>query len=180
VEVVCGKTSYKTNVINNDLNPEFNETFEFSVRPADEILTVKVWDYDAVKSDDILGTVEIPLYKLKAGVSYHQWSSSESWCDQSCRADFFPQPGTSFPSPRTRTRKRRRSHEAPRRKSSTPTQCKSGASNQGLAWSSPCSTITPQDRARRLQHGPQVLPPRRDSRGHRGDCARAHDGGGGS
>ena len=60
-------------MIDNDLNPQFNETFEFSISPADEALVVKIWDYDALKSDDLLGTLEIPLYKLKPGESYHQW-----------------------------------------------------------------------------------------------------------
>jgi Ca2+-dependent lipid-binding protein len=73
VELSCGKTSQKTKVINNNLNPEFNETFEFSVSPMDQILTIKVWDYDSVKSDDLLGTLEIPLFKLKAGEIYNQW-----------------------------------------------------------------------------------------------------------
>ena len=77
VEVICGKNSQKTRVVDNDLNPEFNECFEFSISPPDEVLVVKIWDYDAVKSDDLLGTLEIPLYKLKAGESYHQWSSFE-------------------------------------------------------------------------------------------------------
>ena len=69
----CGETVQNTKVKSNDLNPDFNETFEFRVSPADQILTVKVWDYDTVKTDDLLGILEIPLFKLKAGETYNQW-----------------------------------------------------------------------------------------------------------
>jgi Ca2+-dependent lipid-binding protein len=73
VELSCGKSVQKTKVKSNDLSPEFNETFEFSVNWADQILTVNVWDYDFVKSDHLLGTFEIPIFKLKAGETYNQW-----------------------------------------------------------------------------------------------------------
>ncbi len=73
MELSCGKVTQKTKVVNNNLNPEFNETFEFSVSPTDQVLNIKIWDYDSVKSDDLLGTVEIPLFKLKAGEIYSQW-----------------------------------------------------------------------------------------------------------
>ena len=72
VEVTCGKAVRKTKVVNDNLNPEYNETFTFIASPADQ-LTIKVWDHDDVKSDDLLGTLEIPLFKLKTGESYHQW-----------------------------------------------------------------------------------------------------------
>ncbi len=73
MEFSCGNSVKKTKIIYNNMNPEFNETFEFSVTRADQMLTANVWDYDSVKSDDLLGTLEIPLYKLKSGETYNQW-----------------------------------------------------------------------------------------------------------
>ena len=72
VELVCGNVAQKTKVVQDNLNPEFNETFSFTAAPSDQ-LTLKVWDFDAVKADDLLGTLEIPLFKLKAGEIYNQW-----------------------------------------------------------------------------------------------------------
>ena len=72
VEVSCGKATRKTNVVDNNLNPEFNEIFTFTAGPADQ-LDIKLWDSDAVKADDLLGTLSIPLFKLKSGETYHQW-----------------------------------------------------------------------------------------------------------
>ncbi len=73
MELICGKTIHKSKVKSNDLSPDFNETFEFSVGRAEQILTVNVWDYDFVKSDKLLGTFEIPLFKLNAGEINNQW-----------------------------------------------------------------------------------------------------------
>ena len=41
VEVGCGRASFKTKVVDNNLNPEFNETFTFTAGPADQ-LSIKV------------------------------------------------------------------------------------------------------------------------------------------
>ena len=35
-----------------------------------------MWDHDRVKSDDLLGTVDIPLFKLKSGEVYNQWQAA--------------------------------------------------------------------------------------------------------
>ena len=41
--------------------------------PNHEVLRVEVFDKDFVKSDDLLGMIEIPISKLKIGETYHQW-----------------------------------------------------------------------------------------------------------
>ena len=60
-------------VADNDLNPVWNETFSGMTAPHHEILRVEVFDKDFVKSDDLLGMIEIPVSKLKIGLTYHQW-----------------------------------------------------------------------------------------------------------
>lgn len=56
---------FKTRVIDNNLNPEWNETFEFDVEDQEtQSLVVKVMDED-VGSDKFLGIAVYPLIKLK-------------------------------------------------------------------------------------------------------------------
>ena len=44
----------------------------FHQGPSDPVV-LRVFDFDVVKTNDLLGTLEIPLFKLKDGETYHQW-----------------------------------------------------------------------------------------------------------
>jgi len=52
--------------IDNTSDPSWNWSVDVPVRRADSILQVQVKDYDALKGDDILGFVEIPLIDLSS------------------------------------------------------------------------------------------------------------------
>lgn len=63
-----GKPMYCTRVIEDDLNPVWEETCALLVTPAlikaDEQLSMELWDSDRSTSDDIVGKVELSLQKM--------------------------------------------------------------------------------------------------------------------
>ncbi|KAI1388335.1 uncharacterized protein F4822DRAFT_242469 [Hypoxylon trugodes] len=75
-----GKPMYCTRVIQDDLNPVFEESCALSVTPdlikADEQLSMELWDSDRSSADDVVGKVELSLQKLiqHPGKMYQQVS----------------------------------------------------------------------------------------------------------
>ncbi|RFU28003.1 hypothetical protein B7463_g8327, partial [Scytalidium lignicola] len=63
-----GKPMYCTRVIEDDLNPIWEETCALLVTPglikADEQLSMELWDSDRSTSDDIVGKVELSMQKM--------------------------------------------------------------------------------------------------------------------
>jgi len=63
-----GKPMYCTRVIQDDLNPVWEETCALLVTPdlikADEQLSMELWDSDRSTSDDVVGKVELSMQKL--------------------------------------------------------------------------------------------------------------------
>jgi Ca2+-dependent lipid-binding protein len=63
-----GKPMYCTRVIEDDLNPVFEETCAVLVTPhlikADEQLSVELWDSDMSTADDVVGKVELSMQKM--------------------------------------------------------------------------------------------------------------------
>lgn len=63
-----GKPMYCTRVIQDDLNPVFEETCALMVTSdlikADEQLSMELWDSDRSSADDVVGKVELSLQKL--------------------------------------------------------------------------------------------------------------------
>ncbi|KAI1364973.1 hypothetical protein F5Y08DRAFT_305513 [Xylaria arbuscula] len=63
-----GKPMYCTRVIQDDLNPVFEETCALMVNSdlikADEQLSMELWDSDRSSADDVVGKVELSLQKL--------------------------------------------------------------------------------------------------------------------
>jgi len=63
-----GKPQYCTRVIQDDLNPLFEETCALLVTPevikADEQLSLELWDSDRSSADDVVGKVELSIQKL--------------------------------------------------------------------------------------------------------------------
>ncbi|EKG05956.1 hypothetical protein TCSYLVIO_002956 [Trypanosoma cruzi] len=71
--VRMGDHEYKTKVINNSLNPVWNETFRFQV--ADEStaqLCVELWNKNII-SDDLMGTYSLSLGHMTRGVVNDEW-----------------------------------------------------------------------------------------------------------
>ncbi|KAI0485570.1 C2 domain-containing protein [Xylaria cf. heliscus] len=75
-----GKPMYCTRVIQDDLNPVFEETCALMVTSdlikADEQLSMELWDSDRSSADDVVGKVELSLQKLiqHPGKMYQQVS----------------------------------------------------------------------------------------------------------
>ncbi|CAJ2511008.1 Uu.00g066330.m01.CDS01 [Anthostomella pinea] len=75
-----GKPMYCTRVIQDDLNPVFEETCALSVTAdlikVDEQLSMELWDSDRSSADDVVGKVELSLQKLiqHPGKMYQQVS----------------------------------------------------------------------------------------------------------
>ncbi|CDZ98821.1 Ca2-dependent lipid-binding protein CLB1/vesicle protein vp115/Granuphilin A, contains C2 domain [Phaffia rhodozyma] len=65
-----GKPLYSTRIIVGDLNPVFEETCYLLVNSDDvksqEALSVCLWDSDKLKSDDLIGRVNVPLLDIMA------------------------------------------------------------------------------------------------------------------
>ncbi|KIH93494.1 hypothetical protein SPBR_04042 [Sporothrix brasiliensis 5110] len=63
-----GKPQYCTRVIQDDLNPVFEECAALIVTPdiirADEQLSLELWDSDRSSADDVVGKVELSIQKL--------------------------------------------------------------------------------------------------------------------
>ncbi|KAI1439000.1 C2 domain-containing protein [Xylaria sp. CBS 124048] len=63
-----GKPMYCTRVIQDDLNPVFEETCALTITPdlikVDEQLSMELWDSDRSSADDVVGKVELSLRKL--------------------------------------------------------------------------------------------------------------------
>ncbi|KAF7873879.1 hypothetical protein EAF04_002551 [Stromatinia cepivora] len=63
-----GKPMYCTRVIQDDLNPVWEETCALLVTPdlikADEQLSMELWDSDRSTSDDVVGEVELSMQKM--------------------------------------------------------------------------------------------------------------------
>ena len=94
VKIGCGGKSFKTKVIKNNINPNFNEQFTFLVGdPNTEQPRIQVFDEDSV-NDEIIGGYAISLQGLERGVKKEQCASQArlSWISSSqlySKKDFF-------------------------------------------------------------------------------------------
>ncbi|XP_078439664.1 synaptotagmin-5-like [Wolffia australiana] len=66
----------KSRIINNDLNPVWNEHFEFIVEdPATQHLFVKIYDDEGIQKSELIGCVKVPLNDLIPGKVKDTWLS---------------------------------------------------------------------------------------------------------
>ncbi|VDK79854.1 unnamed protein product [Onchocerca ochengi] len=73
-EIQVGSQFYRTKTIDNDLNPVWNEYFEFVVDQADgQKLRIELFDYDKTSSDEELGRLTIDLDNVKAKRNLDKW-----------------------------------------------------------------------------------------------------------
>ncbi|KAG2701479.1 hypothetical protein I3760_06G046700 [Carya illinoinensis] len=61
VVVTFGEQKLKSRVVNNDLNPEWNDALTLSVKDLDDPITLRVYDKDILTSDDKMGDAEIDI-----------------------------------------------------------------------------------------------------------------------
>ncbi|XP_057416872.1 uncharacterized protein LOC130711325 [Lotus japonicus] len=73
-----GEKGKESETINNDLNPIWNENFEFSVTDVStEHLMVEVYDSNHLRSSKLIGCAEIRLSELQPGKVKYVWSKLE-------------------------------------------------------------------------------------------------------
>jgi len=64
----------RSKTINNDLNPIWNEHFEFIVEDADtQTVTVKIYDDDGIQESDLIGCAQVRLKDLQPGKVKDVW-----------------------------------------------------------------------------------------------------------
>lgn len=64
----------RSKTINNDLNPIWNEHFEFIVEDADtQSVTVKIYDDDGIQESDLIGCTQVSLKDLQPGKVKDVW-----------------------------------------------------------------------------------------------------------
>lgn len=68
-----GSTQRSTTITNNQ-HPVWNQTFVLNVRnPDSDLLRIKVYDYDHLSFDDLIGTVDIPIFNLMMNQPKDEW-----------------------------------------------------------------------------------------------------------
>ncbi|KAK6100352.1 C2 domain family protein [Brugia pahangi] len=73
-QIHVGSQFYRTKTIDNNLNPVWNEYFEFVVDQANgQKLRIELFDYDKASSDEELGTLTIDLINVKEKKSLDDW-----------------------------------------------------------------------------------------------------------
>jgi len=67
-------STQRSTTINNNQNPVWNQTFVLNVKNADsDLLRIKVYDYDPLSFDDMIGTVDIPIFNLLMNQPKDEW-----------------------------------------------------------------------------------------------------------
>ncbi|XP_035542051.1 protein C2-DOMAIN ABA-RELATED 7-like isoform X2 [Juglans regia] len=61
VVVTFGEQKLKSRVVDNNLNPEWNDALTLSVKDLDVPITLRVYDKDILTSDDKMGDAEIDI-----------------------------------------------------------------------------------------------------------------------
>eukprot|EP01135_Chromosphaera_perkinsii_P010182 Nk52_evm48s2039 gene=Nk52_evmTU48s2039 len=64
--VAVGDNHFKTKTIEQQLNPVWNETFNFALRDKNDHVRITLYDYDRFTNDDFLGYTKIPLDSLRS------------------------------------------------------------------------------------------------------------------
>ena len=62
-----GEKSAKTKHVSSNLNPDWNEDFEFDVTPNNDFLTLSIWDKNTIKKDVFMGYAFVSVHDCKTG-----------------------------------------------------------------------------------------------------------------
>lgn len=76
------RTYFRTNKIKKTLNPTWDETFNFNVRPNSHRLLLEVFDENRLTRDDFLGKVDLDLKHLP-----HERNGDDSYHDLKPRSN---------------------------------------------------------------------------------------------
>lgn len=77
VYLSVGSTKYKSSVVMNNLNPKWNQNFEFKVHGPQDTLHIEAFDRDQLTADDSLGKARVGLSSLYKGVPADMWVKLE-------------------------------------------------------------------------------------------------------
>jgi len=67
-------SEYKSSVITNNQNPVWNQSFTLDIKnPDTDLLRIRVYDYDHLSFDDLIGTVDIPVFNLCMNTPKDDW-----------------------------------------------------------------------------------------------------------
>jgi Ca2+-dependent lipid-binding protein len=69
VEVIYMSNKKRTSTVLKNLNPKWNETFDFDIWDMTSIIYVNVWDWDLIGGNDAMGSSVVTLTSLKNGVN---------------------------------------------------------------------------------------------------------------
>lgn len=65
--IEIGDKSAKTKHISSNLNPDWNEDFEFHVQSGNDVLTLSIWDKNTIKKDVFMGYAFVSIHDCKMG-----------------------------------------------------------------------------------------------------------------
>ncbi|GAB0493638.1 hypothetical protein MMPV_004923 [Pyropia vietnamensis] len=57
-------TTVRTRTLKRVVTPVWNESFEFSVAPSEDVLVLKVWDEDTLTRDELIGLALLPVNRI--------------------------------------------------------------------------------------------------------------------
>ena len=60
--IEIGDKSGKTKHISSNLNPDWNEDFEFMVTEGNDVLTLSIWDKNTIKKDVFMGYAFVSIH----------------------------------------------------------------------------------------------------------------------
>ena len=72
-ESVTGAVTFRTETVQNSLEPVWNADMELPIMPGASALTVAVFDYDSLTEDDLVGVVHVHLAELDVWVQQDKW-----------------------------------------------------------------------------------------------------------
>jgi len=72
-ESVTGAVTFRTETIKNRLDPVWNADMELPIMPGATALTVALFDFDSLTSDDMVGVVHVHLAELDVWVQQDKW-----------------------------------------------------------------------------------------------------------
>jgi len=72
-ESVTGAVTFRTETIHKNLNPVWNADMELPIMPGATALTIAIFDFDSLTSDDMVGVVHVHLAELDIWVQQDKW-----------------------------------------------------------------------------------------------------------
>ena len=65
--------TFRTETIHKNLNPVWNADMELPIMPGATALTIAIFDFDSLTSDDMVGVVHVHLAELDIWVQQDKW-----------------------------------------------------------------------------------------------------------